>query len=199
MPMYGNKRMEKLKVEIPKPPDKLNYREPYRQIAVAMNVHEVFELGDPIYREKCGDRFKDRHGEIRAASLDVAIESRVARTLTVRSMTEEQLGRVHKYEKSRGIFIYTDQMTSLLKAKITPTLMTEERKQIVMAFNQENRPLMRKVYGVTVPPYFPPDNEFDGMEYHHAWDKSVKIGFLDLPAISSRKSSRKLLEESEAI
>lgn len=172
--------MEQLRPEVPKMV--VNYPEPYAQISRAMNIHGVTDLG-------VVPKDKDR-----AASLDMDKDGRISRTLFVRSLDEEQLYKLHGLEKKLGQFVFD--ITGLKKhfrLDYSPTVLNEARTEAVADFNNSNRPVMRKEFGVTVPPYFPLDNEFDGMEYHHAWDKAVRVKDLDLPELKEKRRTAKSL------
>ena len=176
----------------------LSYGPPYSQIAKAMRAHGVLELGDPDYREK-DKRFRDKEGEVRASSLDLCWENRAARTILVRLLDETQLERFHRIEQREGWLCWME-IPKLFRKELNYDRnrwrLNDERMEAIKNFNEDHRPEMRKVFGVTVPPYFPLDNEFDGMEYHWAWDKSVRYANLILPEIKgSKRSAAQLLEE----
>ena len=95
--------MNQLKVEPGRDP--LNYSGAYRAIANAMKARGVTELGDPNYRQKCGDKFKDKDGEMRPASIDMDIDGRIERTVSVRALTDVQLENLHSRELFLGYFL----------------------------------------------------------------------------------------------
>lgn len=113
----------------------------------------------------------------RAPGLDLTIESRAYRTLDIRKFSRDEIERIHNHEKSLGLFITFLEMkrvTSRLKVPnqfhLKPDQLDDVRK-----FNNSHRPLAARMFhGMRIPPYFVYDLEFDGMEYHHAWDLSVK-------------------------
>lgn len=173
--------MEQLKIQPIKPDfDVPNYSEPYKQIADAMRIRGVTELGE-MPRDK-----------ERASSLDISREGRVIRTLFVRHLDGFQLEKFHAMEIKHNNFIHDITVLKRhFRLDYPPTILNDARMTTITDFNNDNRPEMRKEFGITVPPYFPLDNEFDGMEYHHAWDKAVRINDLELPEIKSSKKTAK--------
>ena len=159
-----------LKVYALEPKD---YPKAYQFIVKTMQDRGLSELGNADYRAENSRRFMSKAGEIRAASMDMDKTSRVLRTLVLIHMTSEQLKTIHNKEKSSGNFIIN--IKSLLKLDYEPVIITDATIEAVTTFNDENRPEPRKFEGVSIPPYFPLDNEFDGMEYHHDWDFNIHL------------------------
>ena len=167
--------MEKLKVQPELLEPSLDYAPPYQQIANAMKARGLWELGKAVP----GDR---------ARSLDLDREGRALRTLAVRRLTWDQLETLHRFEVKRNDFLRDNgQIRKMFKLDYSPVILSAERLDAIYEFNDDNRPEMRKEYGVTVPPYFPLDNEFDGLIYHHSWDKAVKVNDLVLPELKAKK------------
>jgi len=163
----------------------------YAPMERAMAAHGVDMIGDPDYRQKNAARFTDAHGEMRPASLGMGWESRGLRTLMVRRLGKlgnEQIEKLHEYERRQGYFVVA--IEKLFRLDYKPEPINDERLQALRKFNNEHRPILREVFGIRVMAYFPSDMEFDGMDYHHAWDKCVLLGDLVLPEIRAAKRKK---------
>ena len=178
--------MESVKLN---PPNLGAYPEAYRHIRKAMFDHGVDHLGD-INRDSDG-----------TASLDLSKMGRIERTLCVMNLTLAQIEFLHAYEYKKKDFVYAyPQMMKITRAHFDSMPLNEKRVDAVAEFNDEHRPEQPKFQGVTIPPYFPGDYDFDGLQYHHAWDKSVMVNRnrLYLPPLNSRRSGGRTLAEAEA-
>ena len=181
-------------MEIITPSVKKNYPEAYQKIAEKLRVSGLNEIGDPGYREKQRDRFKDKDGEFRPASMDLEKMSRVCRTLQVFQLSAEELSKLHAREKRVGYFIIN--IKKMFRQDYKSYSLSNDRIDAVNDFNDEHRPEPIKFMGISIPPYFPPDNEFDGMEYHHAWDMGLlhNQSSFRMPEHQSR-SGKRVLDE----
>lgn len=181
-------------MESPRPLHIDNYPDAYRHIVKAMKGAGLSEIGDPTYREK--DEFRDEEGEIRAASVDIDKLDRIARTLTVVHMSRDQVAELHKREVKAGRFL--GQIKDMFHLKFGYTQMGEEVVKSVTEFQDKCRPKCSEFRGISIPPYFPPDFEFDGMIYHHSWDKGIwfQRANIYIP-VSRRTSGKKMLAEVE--
>lgn len=173
-----------------------HYPQVYKNVVKAMRVHEDTQIG-PIDYRLSQDKFRDRHGEIRTASLDMDDMGRIERTLTVINCSPVELDRWHELEIMKGDFYYWClQIKRMLKLHYPTTKLTEDCAAAVREFNHKNRPIPSNYKGVSVPAYFPPDNYFDGMIYHHSIDKSVLAnkGQLYLPVVKVKRG-KALMDE----
>lgn len=159
-------------MQITKPKIKLrNYPEAYQQISAKLDALCMSEIGDPHYRENQGNRFKDKNGEMRSGSVDLSRDGRVSRTCQIMKLLTEQIDRLHAAEKKKGYFI--SQIKLSFKQEYKSKSLNDKHIESICEFQQNHRPEPEQFHGVSIPAYFPPDNEFDGLEYHHAWDKSA--------------------------
>lgn len=151
----------------------------YRHIVSKMRELQVMEIGDAPPPSD------------RAHSLDMDKTGRVERTLVIVGLSSAELDQLHQFEIEKNDFVYNStQIKKLFKLFNPPTSLSEDIVKIVHDFNEDNRPPPRQWNGMSVPAYFPLDNVFDGMSYHHAWDKSVLANKnkLELPVKSKSKS-----------
>lgn len=154
----------------------------YTRIEQAMAERGVDIIGEPDYRIKNADKYKNKHGEVRPASLDMTSESRAYRTLMVRRFNNEQIEVLHKYEALSGYFTDVGIFARrVFKIDFNPEVMSEERLEALKDFNNRMRPDLGSIYGCKIPAYYPPHMQFDGMKYHSAWDKKVMFAEFVLP------------------
>ena len=165
-----------------------NYKPPYRQIANYMKARGLTELGDPKYP----DRFTMADGERRPGGLDMDKIVRALRTLTIRKLSEHGLKKIHNYEWTKMTrFLCFQEIRNIAREPIVSSGgMSETQIAALADYNNTHRPECRQIDGITIPPYFPLDNEFDGMEYHHAWDWNVWHGVFDLPPYDNKEKKK---------
>lgn len=181
--------MNKIKINLtPRVRDEhyYNYPEPYKYIAGFMKSRLLWDIGNPDYREK----FRLPNGDIRSASMDMDIDSRAARTINVRKLTEDQLRKAHALEQRRLFFLYGPQIFKAAGAPYRPEPVSREAIEAVIELNNSNRPAPRKIGNVSIPPYFQLDLEFDGMIYHQQWDWLVHSVPFDMPVMPAATRKR---------
>lgn len=174
-------------------PEASKYPEAYKSIVNALRSAGLHELGTRTPR-------KDKDGEERAASLDLGVIERIGRTSTVINLTDIQLSEWHRVELEIGGFFFGyDWMKRKFHWIFEPVVLSDARMEAIKNFQSQNRPPLPKFRDVSIPPYFPLDNTFDGLEFHHRLDRAfwTNRDRLSLPAVSSgRVSGRKLLAET---
>ena len=163
--------MQKLEIEVPE--TYWNYQEPYQFIATFLKSKGLTEIGDITFREQ----YRMPNGEIRAASMDIGKEERAMRSLTISKLSHEEIGRIHEYELNHMARLLSPQeMVKVLKKydyAFTKGI-TASQFESLYRLGDQSRPNPKKFHGVSIPAYFPLDNTFDGMIYHHEWDLNVK-------------------------
>ena len=144
-------------------------------------------IGALDYREK---RFMRPDGGIRWGGLDIEPGERAYRTWCIKHLTRPGLEKIHQYENQRMVrFALHEEMEKIAKEKIEKIAFTQAQREHFIEFNNEHRPIFdKKFQGFSVPPYFLYDNEFDGMEYHHAWDMCVWVAEFNMPLAKSSKA-----------
>ena len=123
----------------------------------------------------------------RLRSIDLTPEVRAWRTLWTKDLSMDQLEKVHAWELKK----FTDRLAFSWEAQ---DFLGMERKEylikknhlpILIEFNNGHRPVMDRVFkGLSIPPYFIDDLEFDGMEYQQSWDKCV--WYAELPSLPDK-------------
>lgn len=139
----------------------------------AMLAKKILSIGDiDSWKTRVNER-----GDERYAGLDIASESRAWRTLNIKKLSEQELKQTIDYERRfLTRFLIWAEIKRVVK---NPELEDQETLQShqlesLIAFNNAHRPISdRHFMGLPIPPYFTYDYDFDGMIYHHAWDKSV--------------------------
>ena len=136
--------------------------------------------------------------EIRPASIDLTIDDRAYRSLIMTRLAEDQIESLHEYELNVIRFYLLSSMWEIekaIKVKIDKHKLDLNQRQAVIEFSESCRPEPKKFNGVSVPSYFPLDNTFDGMLYHHDWDRLANLNRhkLEIPISESltKKSSGK--------
>ena len=153
-----------------------------------MIQNKINDIGDTQFRVKAGKRFLDRHGEIRAASIDLDIRDRAVRTVLVNRLNTDQLEKLHDLERSLGRFLVVPSIIAKFRMEHIRYFDDYQIGEIIK-FQNRTRPERKKFDNYFVPPYFEPDYEFDGMEYHHQIDELVQFPSLVVPE-STRDKAR---------
>ena len=128
----------------------------------------------------------NKNGEERYGGLDLTPEARAYRTVDIKKLSAAELARLHEFEiKHCARFVIgPSEMRSVLKNQSIPDQfpLTAEQMEYVKRLNDDHRPIAdRHFMGLPVPPYFAHDYDFDGMVYHHAWDRTVWRIPLEMP------------------
>lgn len=118
-------------------------------------------------------------GSVRSASLEMNPVSRAYRTKDIIQLSEEGLMLLHQWEQGRMMrFVIgpteirgTLRLSSNDLPDQTPLSPTE--LETYQSLNEKSRPELMKYDGFLIPPYFVYDNNFDGMNYHHAIDRNA--------------------------
>ncbi len=149
---------------------------------------QIFSVGSlDSWKSRVNER-----GEERLGSLDMSRDARAYRTLDIRKLNLEELKKIHAHELKRMVrfIIGPTEIRIILKNKSIEdqVFLQPNQMESVQTFNDNYRPLMdRQFLGLTIPPYFYYDYDFDGMAYHHAWDLSVWNQAYTLPLATGKK------------
>lgn len=135
----------------------------------SMKYREKYILKKPLFEGVC---------DIRSAGLDMTDNQRAYRTVDIKKLTRDELGTVQRHEQKRltRFLIGPTEIRYIVNNHEIPDQISIDDKTLerIVLFNIRNRPpLTRKYDGLSIPPYFEYDLEFDGMDYHHAWDLLV--------------------------
>lgn len=168
------------------------YPEPYTRIALKLKEKKMHYIGN---REEALRRQEEMD---RPLSVDIPIRERAIRSMYVRAMTEGELDYLHRVEwfKRKNFLVLPQISYSMMKRfeKSMPSpQVSEEQMDYLIKFNRDNRPRCSYVDDVPVPPYFDLDYSFDGMAYHHAWDKCVQHAIFMMP--TGGNGGKKMAEE----
>lgn len=145
-------------------------------------ANDIKEIGDNSNDQlRAIYEIKEGHwkGEVRPNGLSMSTDERVYRTKDVCFLDEENLLKMHSYEQRRMIrfLASTDEIRGVLKIgrdKLPSQVkMSPDEFEQWQALTQRSKPQMQKFNGFLIPPYFIYDNNFDGMNYHHAIDSNA--------------------------
>ena len=171
-----------MEITLPPSPESRPYPEPWKFIAERMRERGLKAIGNPRYRDKFSHQ-PDRYGYLDMEKID-----RWTRTLTISKITPEELRSIHARENEKMYFLTSGEMKHYADFEYSGEL-SKQQVQKLGEFSDKCRPVPRKWQGISVPPYFELDNEFDGMEYHHAWDLAANMGGLVLPVGGKQRVS----------
>ena len=150
-----------------------NYQEPYKFIAQYMRSKNIYNIGDINSVSKA----IIKSGDQRCASVDLIREDRAIRSLTITKLQDIDLDKLHEYELNKmDRLLFGSEIQKVIKSfikwdhKIEPHQM-----EYLIVFQDEHRPEPKKFHGISIPAYFPLDNTFDGMIYHHQWDRVISL------------------------
>ena len=152
---------------------------------------------DSIGNEKYREKFKSSNEELRYALLSMPDNERAWRSIWVNKLKLDQLETLHERENQMTRFLISFEVEKWLKVELDCPKLTEKQWEVVIQKNKDFRPMLDRRYKqFSIPPYFIYDNEFDGMEYHHAWDKNAFGKQIQIP-IHGRTSDRLRRKEDE--
>ena len=157
---------------------------PAGRVETYLLERKIADIGKPAPIRYWSKKWESE--EIIPPGIDMDKDSRAMRTLFVKKLgSDEQLATWHKMELDHGYWLEFFQIKKYLekiggfKAEIK-TKNWDAAVEQVTKFNDERRPSTWEFSGMRVPPYFIYDLSFNGMPYHHAWDKNVRIATLNL-------------------
>lgn len=118
------------------------------------------------------------NGGCRTSGLDMKDEDRAFRTIIISKLSMEQIAKIHGYEHSKMTrFLIAAEIEAILGDTIDRPQWSRLLAVKLIDFNNRHRPKTTKTYkGHNIPAYFA-HASFDGMLFHHAWDKNVKDNF----------------------
>lgn len=140
-------------------------------------------IGDIDLRTKT-HKIKEGHekGEVRPGGLDLNPRERAERTLFIKKLSREGLAKAQDYEaRFLTRFLTFDEISRIIKEPASnPESIPQKQYESLIEFNNQHRPPNTKTFETfPVPAYFLYDVEFDGMIYHHAWDRLVYDQYLE--------------------
>lgn len=164
-----------------------------------MLKNNIHLLGNPKWRESLTIQKGEFNGDVRYSGLDMNSEQRCYRTIDVKKLTLNHLERIHSYEQKYCKFFITGPGLWRLILGVDSDEIPDQRHlksnqvEAIIKFNNDHRPICSKFNGFIVPPYFIYDCSFDGMNYHHAWDKTVWYAQFAMPMAEDGRVSRQFI------
>ena len=118
------------------------------------------------------------NGDCRTSGLDMKDEDRAFRTIIISKLNMEQIAKIHGYERFKMTrFLVAAEMEAILDIHLDRPQWSRLLFSKLTEFNVRYKPKTTKMYkGFHIPAYFA-HASFDGMLFHHAWDKNVKDNF----------------------
>ena len=160
------------KTIVAKPTD--SYRYPEDTPAGKLERHMKISILVSIVSLQTREKYKMENGDIRSASMEISPRDRAERTQWIKELKIVEMEKIHDYEQKKMTrFLFIAEAEKILKLKIARVKFNPPVIDNLESFNNIHRPQCGTFQEFVIPPYFVDDLDFDGMNYHHAWDKCI--------------------------